>query len=86
MAQPSENVHITVKEMWNKISFYLKLVVATIVMIALILASIRSLLVPINAPGYDEQVKKMLNILQSLDTDHLPHFLPISAQWNQTQT
>ena len=85
MAQPSENVHLSFKELWNKISFYLKLVVAIIMMLALILASIRALLAPINGPSYDVEVKKMLNILQSLDTDHLPHLLPISGQWNQTQ-
>ena len=84
MAQPVENVHLSFKELWNKISFYLKLVVAIIMMLALLLASIRALLTPINGPSYEVEVKKMLNILQSLDADHLPHFLPISAEWNQT--
>ena len=80
---PSDISSESTSSVWCKIKFWIKLIVSVIVLVLIILSSLRQLSAPINGSD-DETYQRIFRLIETLDTDH-QHFLPLSAEWNQTR-
>ena len=88
-SQPSDTSSSSsrLKQTWSRIQFWIKLIIAFIVLILVILGSVRQLFAPINGGQGPDPIQKMLEILENIDGElrHAPSFLPLRSEWNGTQ-